>query len=131
MDPRTPTTSHDQQVGRLGEDLADAHLRGLGWQVIERNWRCPEGELDIIAREPLDSGGTALVFVEVKYRSGRGWGDPLEAVTRAKVKRLAALAQLWLREHPQHAEQIRIDAIGVLRVPGQRHRISHARGITR
>lgn len=135
-DGRRPTTSHDQVVGRLGEDLADAHLRRLGWQVVERNWRCAEGELDIVAREPLGSGRSALVFVEVKYRSGSGWGDPLEAVTAAKVRRLGSLAQLWLREQRARgsapsADELRVDAIGVLRRPGGGHTISHARGITR
>ncbi len=130
MDERKSTTSHDQQVGRLGEDLADAYLRTLGWQVVERNWRCQAGELDIVARQPLPDGGSALVFVEVKYRSGRGWGDPLEAITHAKVRRLRDLCQLWLREHEEHAEQIRLDAVGVLRTPGG-HRVTHVRGITR
>ncbi|MEL4357127.1 MULTISPECIES: YraN family protein [unclassified Luteococcus] len=136
MDERTPTHSRDQQLGRLGEDLADAHLRTLGWEIVGRNWRCSDGELDIIAREPLPRGRTALVFVEVKYRSGLGFGDPLEALTRAKVARLCGLAQLWLRE--QHdagmepwADEIRLDAVGVLRQPGGSHRITHARGITR
>lgn len=136
MDERTPTRSHDQAVGRLGEDLADAHLRQLGWEIVERNWRCSDGELDIIAREPLPGDQTALVFVEVKYRSGLGFGDPLEAITRAKVKKLGELALLWLRERHDTgletwADQIRVDAVGVLRQPGDVHRITHVRGITR
>lgn len=135
MDGRTPTSSHDQQAGRLGEDLADAHLRRLGWTVLERNWRCPDGELDLVCRDPeparADGRGGTLVFVEVKYRSGLGYGDPLEAVTRAKLRKLTDLAHRWLASHPDRAARIRIDAVGVLRQPGGSHRITHVRGITR
>ncbi|WP_394277763.1 YraN family protein [Luteococcus sp.] len=136
MDGRRPTSSPGQLAGRLGEDLADAHLRRLGWQVVQRNWRCPSGEIDIIAREPLGGGRQALVFVEVKYRSGTGYGDPLEAITRAKVTKLVDLAHLWIRENRAGGglpgmHGIRIDAVGVLRQPDGSHRISHVRGITR
>lgn len=136
MDGRKPTSSPGQLAGRLGEDLADAHLRGLGWQVVERNWRCAAGEIDIIAHEPLSGGRAVLVFVEVKYRSGTGYGDPLEAITRAKVSRLGDLAHLWIREHRASGSLpgmhgIRIDGMGVLRQPDGSHRITHVRGITR
>lgn len=136
MDTRTPTRSHDQYVGRIGEDLADAHLRGLGWQIIERNWRCRSGELDIIARDPEPAGRGTVVFVEVKYRSGLGFGDPLEAITRAKVARLRQLGLAWLRQRQEDgaapvAEELRIDAVGVLRRPGEPHLVTHVRGITR
>ena len=70
-------------IGRIGEEHAVEHLTGLGWQVLDRNWRCNEGELDIIAHDPHAG---ALVFIEVKCRSGLGFGDPLEAVTWRKRK---------------------------------------------
>ncbi|GAA1372215.1 YraN family protein [Luteococcus sanguinis] len=119
-----------QETGRYGEDLAHGYLHRLGWQVVERNWRCARGEIDIVALEPLPSGGRCIVFVEVKCRRGRGYGDPLEAVTRNKVRKLVELSQLWLREHDLHAEQIRIDAIGVLHERG-RNQVHHVRGVTR
>ena len=115
-----------QAAGHQAERRVAEVYRARGCEILAQCWRGRAGEIDLILRD-----GSALVFVEVKYRSGRGWGEPLEAVTHAKVRRLAALALLWLREHPQRVEQIRVDAIGVLRVPGQRHRITHARGITR
>lgn len=130
-DARKPTTSHDQLAGRHGEDLADAHLRRLGWEVLERNWRCGDGEIDIICREPLPGGRSAIVFVEVKYRSSTSHGDPLAAITPAKVRRLGTLGLLWLRQHPARADEIRVDAVGVLRQPGRNHAITHVRGITR
>lgn len=130
MDDRAPAPNRDQATGRYGEDLAHGYLHRLGWQVVERNWRCAHGEIDIVARECLADGRSALVFVEVKTRRGLGYGNPLEAITRAKVKKLGELAGLWLREHDEHADLVRIDAIGVLR---QRlgTTIEHVRGVTR
>lgn len=119
-----------QRTGRYGEDLAHGYLHRLGWEVLERNWRCARGEIDIVARETLPDGKHCLVFVEVKCRRGRGYGDPLEAVTHAKVRKLVELSQLWLREHSVHASQIRIDAIGVLDAAGERQ-VHHVRGVTR
>ena len=80
--------------GRLGEDLAAAHLVGQGLVVLDRNWRCEIGELDIVARD-----GDDLVVCEVKTRSTRLFGDPLEAVTAVKAARLRRLAARWVTEH--------------------------------
>ena len=99
-----------QAIGRIGEEHAVEHVIGLGWQVLDRNWRCNEGELDIIAHDP-DAG--ALVFIEVKCRSGLGFGDPLEAVTWRKRRKLRQLCLLWLAEHRIRVDCLRIDAIGV------------------
>lgn len=97
-------------LGRRGEEQAAAYLTGLGWRVLDRNWRCREGEIDIVA---LD--GTELVIVEVKTRSGRGFGDPLEAVDPRKLTRLCVLAGAWRRAHRQvRARTTRIDLIGIL-----------------
>ena len=115
-----------QAIGRIGEEHAVEHVIGLGWQVLDRNWRCNEGELDIIAHDP-DAG--ALVFIEVKCRSGLGFGDPLEAVTWRKRKKLRQLCLLWLAEHRIRADRLRIDAIGVLLRPGEKPVVNHVRGI--
>lgn len=121
---------HDQVVGRRGEGLAADYLERLGWTILERNWRCAAGELDLIALEPRAMGGDCLVFVEVKCRTGRGFGDPLEAITRAKLVKLVELSRLWLRAHDTRAPHVRIDGVGVMDVRGQRPEIAHARGIT-
>ena len=81
-------------VGRFGEDVAAQHLLAAGLQILERNWRCREGELDIVARD-----GSELVFVEVKTRSSLAFGTPAEAVGPAKAARLRRLALCWLAEH--------------------------------
>ncbi|MEO6886287.1 MAG: YraN family protein, partial [Jatrophihabitantaceae bacterium] len=78
-------------VGRYGENLAADYLRAAGLQVLERNWRRPEGEVDIIA---LD--GATVVFVEVKTRSTTAFGDPAEAVTAQKAARIHRLAMRWV-----------------------------------
>ncbi|MEC4840811.1 YraN family protein [Mycobacteroides chelonae] len=77
------TTSTRAQIGSRGEDLAADYLSKDGFTVLDRNWRCRYGELDIIAAD-----GEVLVFVEVKTRTGRAFGTPAEAVTHTKLRRL-------------------------------------------
>lgn len=121
-------TSYGQAFGQWGEDQACRFLERLGWQILERNWRCDLGELDIVALEP-DPAGDVIVFVEVKTRAGTGFGRPLEAITVAKQRRLRDLAGRWLAVHERHAPGVRIDAIGVLR--GSRvPTIEHVRGVS-
>jgi len=116
-------------VGRAGEDLAVRHLEGLGWAVIERNWRCEAGELDVVALAPQPGRPPQVVVVEVKTRSGRGFGDPLEAITYEKAQRLRGLAVRWRREHPGIGAGLRIDAIGIVKAPGTAPELTHVRGL--
>ncbi|MBI3226303.1 MAG: YraN family protein [Mycolicibacterium cosmeticum] len=96
------------EIGALGERLAVQHLEALGLQVLERNWRCRYGELDVIAAD----GGT-VVFVEVKTRTSDAFGGVAEAVTPAKVRRLRRLAGVWLSQQPKSWAGVRIDVVGV------------------
>jgi putative endonuclease len=96
-------------LGRRGEAAAARYLRGLGWQVVDRNWRCGEGELDIVAHD-----GRRHVVCEVKTRANLDFGDPLEAITAAKAARLRRLAGRWADQHGVSAAQIRIDVIGLV-----------------
>ncbi len=115
------------EVWHAGEDLAAAHLTGLGWRILERNWRCAAGELDIIAVEP---GRTPVVVIcEVKTRRSTAYGLPIEAITGAKVVKLRELAQHWLRAQGRRVGEIRIDAIGVLLPSGGSAVVDHRRGI--
>ena len=95
-------------LGRSGEDLAVDHLLGRGYAIVERNWRCAMGEIDIIARL-----ASTTVVVEVKTRSGPGYGHPLESVTPAKLARLRRLAGAWAFENGP-VERLRIDAIAII-----------------
>jgi putative endonuclease len=111
-------------LGRLGEDAAASHLADLGWTIIERNWRCPEGELDIVARDH-----TGLVVCEVKTRSGIAYGTPAEAVTPAKAARLHRLACRWLAAHGIGHATVRIDVIGLVSQGAGRFSIDHLKGV--
>lgn len=111
-------------LGRQGEQLAADFLRRAGLVILDRNWRCPQGEVDIVAAD----GGT-LVVCEVKTRSGVRFGTPLEAVTRQKAWRQRRLAVLWLRQRGALYDEIRIDVIGVLRTADGSFRIQHVQGV--
>ena len=109
-------------VGKYGEDVAVRHLTEAGMQVIARNWRCAEGEIDIVA---VERG--ALVICEVKTRSSAACGLPVEAVTRKKADRLRRLAYLWLQEHPAGGADIRFDVVSVMRQPVGAAIVEHVR----
>ena len=96
-------------VGRYGEDVAAAFVVRAGWTVLARNWRCDEGELDLVA---LD--GDELVAVEVKTRRSAAYGHPAEAVTHRKLARLRRLTARWLREHDVRARSVRVDVIAIV-----------------
>jgi len=115
------------EVWHAGEDLAAAHLQRLGWQVLDRNWTCPVGELDIVAIEPGPEA--VVVFCEVKTRRGLGFGTPLEAITPAKVAKLREVALHWLRARPVPVPHIRFDGLGVLLPRDAQPVITHCRGI--
>ena len=97
-------------VGRYGENVAVRHLEDAGLEILARNWRCSEGEVDVVA---LDRG--VLVFCEVKTRSGLGFGLPAEAITRRKADRLRRLAYLWLQAHHARGVEVRFDVVSVTR----------------
>lgn len=110
-------------LGRYGEDLAAQHLQASGLLLLDRNWRCRDGELDLVAR---DRDGT-VVFVEVKTRSSSAFGEPSEAVGPVKARRLRRLAARWLQEHPGGARPLRFDVVSIVRRPGQAPVVQHLR----
>ncbi|HET9873102.1 MAG TPA: YraN family protein [Propionibacteriaceae bacterium] len=128
MDDAVRIQNSPQQVGALGEDLAVAELKRQGLEVLARNWRCPIGELDVVAVEDV-GGRRTLVFCEVKTRTGLGFGSPLESITTAKLRRLRYLAAQWLVTEGTHADAIRIDAVGVVMLRDEPPRLTHVRGI--
>jgi putative endonuclease len=111
-------------LGRHGEQLAVEYLESAGFRILERNWRCADGEIDIVAVERR-----VLVVCEVKTRSGRGYGSPLEAISRAKRKRLRRLAILWIVAHGVLFDQVRIDVVGLVRETSGEFTIDHVRGV--
>jgi putative endonuclease len=92
--------------------------------VLDRNWRCELGEIDLVLRD-----GPVLVFCEVKTRATAAFGSPLEAVGAQKVARLRRLGARWMLEHGVHAEQVRLDLVGVQLDMADDGRIEHVRGV--
>ena len=97
-----------QRLGAEGERAAEKFLRRRRYAIVHRNYRCPAGEVDLIA---LD--GKAVVFVEVKTRTQPGFGSPLEAVDRRKQRQIQRAAQYYLTENRLHDRNARFDVVGV------------------
>ncbi|MGN6130668.1 MAG: YraN family protein [Nocardioidaceae bacterium] len=112
------------RLGAFGEATAAAHLVAQGMVVLDRNWRCPLGELDLVLRD-----GRTLVVCEVKTRSSTRFGSPLEAVTEQKAARLRRLAARWLADHAVRPEDVRIDLVGVLVTGSRTPLVDHVRGV--
>jgi len=107
---------HSKQVtGEKGEDLACVLLLENGYQLIERHWHCPGGEVDIVAKD-----GDCWVFVEVKTRHGSRSGLPEEALTKAKWERISGLAQTYIGDHELGEIDWRIDLVAIELYPNNR-----------
>ena len=112
-------------LGRYGERLAAEHLAAVGFVVLERNWRCDQGEIDIVARD-----GDVLVICEVKTRSSVSHGTPFEAVTQRKLHRLERLGIAWMKARSVRPRGMRVDVVSVLRPPTGRAVVEHVRGLS-
>lgn len=111
-------------LGAYGESLAARHLVDQGMVLLDRNWRCPAGEIDLVLRD-----GGVLVVCEVKTRSSLACGTPHEAVTAAKVARMQELARRWQEDHDVEAPDVRLDMVCVLRPRRGPSTVEHVRGI--
>jgi putative endonuclease len=111
-----------RQTGKRGETIAASALEKAGYTLLDRNWRCPEGELDIVARR-----GIEIVFVEVRARAG-GVDVALESITPAKQERLLRLADAYLSEHGLTESPFRIDIVAVGSAPDAVEIIENAVG---
>jgi putative endonuclease len=100
---------HNAALGGFGENRAALHYRARGYELLERNWRCPAGEIDLICTR-----GAVLVVCEVKARTGSVNGHPLEAVTAAKQRRLRRLAAIYLQQQGRRWTDVRFDVAAVL-----------------
>ncbi len=120
----TTTAASKQALGAYGEQVALRHLVEQGMVLLDRNWRCEVGELDLVLRE-----GRVLVVCEVKTRSSLVCGSPQEAVNEAKLARLALLAERWKADRGVHPEEVRLDLVAVLRGPRGAATVEHVRGI--
>ncbi len=112
-----------RDLGAFGERVAAAHLEAKGYRIRARNFRCREGEIDIVAED-----GDCLVFVEVRTRRGDAFGTPAESVTAAKERRLLTVAKAYLQEHPDVPANQRIDVVGVELSRGRLLAVQHIEG---
>ena len=119
-----PRLTHNQALGAYGELLAARYLTSQGMVLLDHNWRCPVGELDLVLRE-----GKTLVICEVKTRTSNDYGTPHEAIDRSKVERLRRLAAAWLRVHSARPDDIRLDLVAVLQPRGGEPEIDHVPGL--
>lgn len=118
------TSLRNGSLGRFGEDRAAEWLADNGFRIVERNWRCARGEIDIVAWQ-----AATLVFIEVKTRGGISAGHPFDAITASKITRLRRLVPAWFVDHPDvSARQIRIDAVAV-HVDADRIVVEHVAGV--
>ncbi len=125
----TPETGRGQaarsrSLGAFGEAYAARHLVEQGMVLLDRNWRCEVGEIDLVLRD-----GRVLVVCEVKTRSSTAYGSPLEGVTEQKAARLRRLAARWLEDHHVRPDEVRIDLVGVLVPRAGGPRLDHVRGV--
>lgn len=111
-------------LGRYGEDLAARHLTAAGLVLLDRNWRCELGEIDLVLRD-----GRVLVFCEVKTRSSHAFGSPFEAVTAVKLQRLRRLGARWMAERRVRAADVRIDMVGIVRPRTGPATVEHVAGL--
>ncbi|MDF8263820.1 YraN family protein [Luteipulveratus flavus] len=126
MATQTGSGAPRQAVGRYGEAVAARFLQDKGLQVLDRNWRCAAGEIDIVA---YDEASRCVVIVEVKTRRSSTYGSPVEAVTWSKATRLRRLAAAWLHANDAHPDAVRIDVIGVVRPPRGAAQITHLQDV--
>ena len=101
------------EAGRRGEDAAAAYLKRAGYEIIERNYRCPFGEVDIVARE-----GGSIVFVEVKCRRSERFGEPEDSVGREKQRKLTRISLDYLQRRNFPPCNARFDVVAIKMLPG-------------
>ena len=96
------------EIGTLGERVACDFLAENGYEILEKNYRCPEGEIDIIARHK-----DSLVFIEVRTKGSRQFGSPEESITPAKMERLRTVAAHYGQTHSNLPSSWRIDVVAI------------------
>ncbi len=111
-------------TGTLGERMAVAHLRRDGMRILDRNWACRIGELDIVAQD-----GATVVFCEVKTRRSLRFGTPFSAIDATKAARIDRLAHAWRRETRRWSFPRRFDAVCIVIRPNHTAHIDHRRGV--
>ncbi len=113
----------NQEIGKIGENLATKYLSGIGYKILERNFSCMQGEIDIVAHT-----GKELVLVEVKTRTSLCYGRPAEAVTPVKQKHIEKAAKYYVYKKHLEKEYIRYDIVEVY-IDKNKYEINHIRQV--
>jgi putative endonuclease len=121
IEEKKTTRSNNKITGRFGEEIIENFLTQRGYEIIEKNWRVREGEIDIVALAP----NGVFTFVEVKTRRSLAFGHPLEAINNEKAHRLQRLALAWLATHKCFGCDYQIDGAAVLIAPDLSHTIEY------
>ncbi len=124
MTTTNDAVTRNQALGAYGERVAARHLVESGMVLLDRNWRCDEGEVDLVLRD-----GSALVVCEVKTRTSTAHGHPHEAITDDKLARLMRLGERWADAHQLRPPETRVDLVAVLRPRRGATRVEHVRGL--
>jgi putative endonuclease len=122
-DTKPPTSPH-LRTGTRGEALAARYLEAQGLTVLSKNWRCPDGELDLVLTD-----GHQLIVCEVKTRTSGTYGTPGEAVDDAKAERLRRLATHWRAAHGLGQATTRMDIVAILWPPDGPPEVTHLKGV--
>jgi putative endonuclease len=101
--------TYQRRIGDMGEALASTFLEDLGYQFLDQNYATRYGELDLVFQD-----ADMIVFVEVKTRTSDTYGNPESSITEAKLERIQNAALLWLQDHPEVADDWRVDVVAVL-----------------
>ncbi|HAG10758.1 MAG TPA: YraN family protein [Desulfotomaculum sp.] len=113
-----------QNLGRRGEDEAVSYLRKKGYILLQRNYRCPLGEIDVIAKD-----SKTLVFIEVRARSSERFGTPQESVNRNKMLKIHRVAQYYLKTVQKEEEPVRFDVLALMfDLENQLKQLEHIKG---
>ncbi|KQY63825.1 MULTISPECIES: YraN family protein [unclassified Nocardioides] len=116
--------ARQQALGAYGEAIAARHLVDRGMILVDHNWRCPDGEIDLVLRD-----GAELVFCEVKTRRSVSHGSPMEAVTTTKFARMRRLASAWMAANGVHAVDVRFDLVGIVAPHAGAPTVEHVAGV--
>jgi len=120
----TTTAASRLALGAYGETLAARLLTERGMVLLDRNWRCAEGELDLVLRD-----GDVLVACEVKTRRGDACGSPHQAVDRVRLERLHRLVWRWAEAHDVRPDEVRVDLVAVHRPRRGASIVEHVEGL--
>lgn len=112
-----------QEIGRLGEKFSEKYLKNIEYEIIEKNFYCRQGEIDIIAKDKNE-----IVFIEVKTRTNLIYGKPVDAVDRRKQKHIYNCAKYYLYKKGLESEYIRFDVIEVY-ISNDKIKINHIKQI--